>query len=52
MIVHVLDNAVAMAQLELDTDERNDSQAQLSFIIRKRSALQAIAIMNYVLNTK
>ena len=49
MIVHVLDNAVAMANLELDTDEHNDSQAQLSSIVGKRSALQAIAIMNYVL---
>ena len=52
MIVHVLDNAVAMANLELDTDEHNDSQAQLSSIVGKRSALQAIAIMNYVLDTK
>ena len=52
MIVHVLDNAVAMANLELDTDEPNDSQAQLSSIVGKRSALQAIAIMNYVLHTK
>ena len=52
MIVHVLDNAVAMANLELDTDEHNDSPAQLSSIVGKRWALQAIASMNYVLDRK
>ena len=34
------------------TDEHNDTQAQISSTVGKRSALQAIAIMNYVLDTK
>lgn len=52
MIVHVLDNAVEMAQRERDTDEHNDTQDQASSTIGKRAALQAITIMNYVVDTK
>ena len=52
MIVHVLDSAVEMAQRELDTDERNDTLDQFSSTIGKRAALQAITIMNYVVDTK
>ena len=52
MIVHVLDNAVEMAQWELDTDEHNDTQDQVSSTIGKHAALQAITIMNYIVDTK
>ena len=52
MIVHVLDNVVEMAQLECDTDEHNETQEKLSSTVGKCSALQAIAIMNYILDTK
>ena len=52
MIVHVLDNAVEMAQRERDMVEHNDTQDQVSSTIGKRSALQAIAVMNYVVDTK
>ena len=51
MIVHVLDKAVEMAQRERDMVEHNDTD-QVSSTIGKRSALQAIAIMNYVVDTK
>ena len=52
MIVHVLDNAVEMAQRECDMVEHNDTQDQVSSTIGKRSALQAISVMNYVVDTK
>ena len=47
-----LDNAVEMAQRELDTDEDDATRDQASSTIGKRAALQAITIMNYVVDTK
>lgn len=42
MIVHVSGNVVEMAQQELDTDEHNDTQDQVSSTIGKHVALQAV----------
>ena len=42
MIVHVSGNVVEMAQQDLDTDEHNDTQDQVSSTIGKHVALQAV----------
>ena len=53
MIVHVLDTAITAAYQEIErVADDNHTQAEISPIISKQSALQAIAVMNYVVDTK
>ena len=53
VIMHVLDNAVAIASQELElNEEANSVIVDIPSIIPKESVQQATTVMNYIVNTK
>ena len=52
MIVHVLDNAVAIASQELASNEEANVILDIPSIVPKESVQEAIAVMNHIVDTK